>query len=392
MKALFTTSKMLVEKTDTAFVRYLHDKIQWDARLVAILGARGVGKTTMLLQHIKMYDNLDESLYVMADDFYFSQHRLFDLAMSFYRQGGKRLYIDEIHKYKGWSNEIKNIYDMIPDLKVVYTGSSILDLEKGGADLSRRKLEYKLTGLSFREYINISKGWNLPAYTFDEILHGDVKFPLDKARPVALFDRYLHDGYYPFFKEKNYAMRLNGVIKQMVEFDIPQFADMTVASVQKLKKLLYVLAQSVPFKPNYANLERDLEIRRNTLPQYMAYLEKAGIISVLPAKAQGIKMLQKIEKVYLNNPNIAYSLSDQEPNIGSIRECIFFAWLQTMHHITASEASDFEVDGYTFEVGGHNKGKGQIESVPEGKGFVVKDDEEYAYRNEIPLWMFGFVY
>ena len=164
MKALFTTSKMLVEKTDTAFVRYLHDKIQWDARLVAILGARGVGKTTMLLQHIKMYDNLDESLYVMADDFYFSQHRLFDLAMSFYRQGGKRLYIDEIHKYKGWSNEIKNIYDMIPDLKVVYTGSSILDLEKGGADLSRRKLEYKLTGLSFREYINISKGWNLPAY------------------------------------------------------------------------------------------------------------------------------------------------------------------------------------------------------------------------------------
>jgi len=392
MQSLFTTHKMLIGRTDTRFVRYLHCQISWDSRLVAILGARGVGKTTMILQHIKLYDNQDESLYVSADDFYFTRHRLFDLALSFYQQGGKRLYIDEIHKYKGWSVEVKNIYDQIPDLQVVYTGSSILELEKGGADLSRRKLEYKLHGLSFREFLNISQGWSLPACTLDEILRGNVLFPLDKARPLQLFRQYLREGYYPFFVESDYSMRLNGVLKQIVEADIPQFADMEVASAKKLKTLMYVLAQSTPFKPNYTHLERDLDIRRNTLPQYMAYLEKAGIINVLRTKASGVKMLEKIEKIYLNNPNIAYALSEQDPNIGNVRECVFLAWMQVSHVITASDVSDFEVSGYTFEVGGRKKGNRQIESVPEGKGFVVKDDIEYAYQNQIPLWMFGFLY
>lgn len=392
METLFATSKMMIEKTSTRFVRYLHDKIQWNARLVALLGSRGVGKTTLVLQHIKLYDNQDESLYVLADDFYFTQHRLYDLALDFYKHGGKRLYIDEIHKYKGWSVEIKNIYDMIPDLHVVYTGSSILELEKGGADLSRRKLEYKLHGLSFREYVNISQGWQLPSYTLEEILQGKVKFPMEKERPLKLFQHYLKEGYYPFFMEDNYALRLNGVIKQIVEFDIPQFADMEVASVQKLKKLLYVLAQSVPFKPNYAKLERDLEIRRNTLPQYMNYLEKAGIINVLRTKAYGIKVLEKIEKIYLSSPNAAYVLSETTPNIGNIRESIFLAWMQVAHFITASKVSDFDVDNYTFEVGGKQKGDQQIESITKGKGFIVKDDTEYVYMNHIPLWMFGFLY
>lgn len=173
---------------------------------------------------------------------------------------------------------------------------------------------------------------------------------------------------------------------------IPQFAEMEVASAQKLKTLMYVLAQSSPFKPNYTNLERDLNIRRNTLPQYMAYLEKAGIINVLRTKANGIKLLEKIEKIYLNNPNIAYALAEQEPNIGNIRECVFLAWMQVSHIVTASDVSDFEISEYTFEVGGRKKGKRQIESVPEGKGFIVKDDIEYAYQNQIPLWMFGFLY
>ena len=392
MQSLFTTHKMLVDRTETRFIRYLHDQISWNSRLVTILGSRGVGKTTMILQHIKLYDNQDESLYFTADDFFFTQHRLFDLALSFYQQGGKRLYIDEIHKYKGWSVEVKNIYDQIPALQVVYTGSSILELEKGGADLSRRKLEYKLHGLSFREFLNISQGWNLPAYTLDEILHGKVSFPLDKARPLLLFRQYLHEGYYPFFVESDYFMRLNGVIKQIVEYDIPQFAEMEVASVQKLKTLLYVLAQSVPFKPNYSNLERNLNIRRNTLPQYMAYLEKAGIINVLRTKANGIKLLGKIEKIYLNNPNIAYILAEQEPNIGTIRECIFLAWTQVAYLVTASDIFDFEISGYTFEVGGRKKGTRQIASVFEGQGFIVKDDIEYSYQNQIPLWMFGFLY
>jgi len=351
-----------------------------------------VGKTTLMLQHIRQYEELKTTLYVLADDFYFSTHRLEDLAHQFMLQGGKRLYIDEIHKYKGWSTEIKNIYDKMPELKVVYSGSSILELEKGGADLSRRKVEYYMHGLSFREYVNISQGWNLPSYTLEDIIAGKVSFPIDKQRPLALFNQYMQQGYFPFFKEGNYHQRLSGVIKQIVEDDIPRFAEMDIASVQKLKKLLYILAQSVPFKPNYTKLERDLGISRNTLPKYLLLLEKAGLIRVLREKAQGIKLLEKIEKLYLQNPNQAYILSETTPNIGTMRETIFFAWAQVGNFVSSSKESDFEVDGLIFEVGGHNKSQKQLAGVASGKGFVVKDDIEYLYGNNIPLWMFGFLY
>lgn len=390
MQELYQTYRQLLALTPTSFVRYLHDQIAWESRLIAILGSRGVGKSTLLLQHIKLHDNVEESLYVTADDFYFSQHRLFDLASEFYAHGGKHLYIDEIHKYKGWSLEIKNIYDKLSGLSVVYSGSSILDLEKGGADLSRRKLEYILHGLSFREYLNISRQWSLPAYSLDQILKGEVQFPYEEERPLKLFKEYLQSGYFPFFKEPQYGLRLSGILKQIVEVDIPTFADMNIASVQKLKKLLYILAQSVPFKPNYTKLERDLEISRNTLPNYMLYLEKAGLINLLREKATGMKVLEKIEKVYLNNPNIAYALGAVQPEIGNLRETIFFSWMRIAHIVTASRISDFEIEGKTFELGGHGKGQQQIKEA--AHGYVVKDDTEYAFENQIPLWMFGFVY
>ena len=392
METLIATSRELVNRVDTNYIRDFHNQINWNSRLVAILGSRGVGKTTLMLQHIKLHDDASKSLYVVADDFYFTTHRIEDFARSFMLQGGKNLYIDEIHKYKGWSTEIKNIYDKMPDLKVTYSGSSILELEKGGADLSRRKVEYTLPGLSFREYVNISKGWNLPAYTLQEIIAGKVDFPTEKARPLQLFTEYLRYGYYPFFKEGDYGMRLKSVIKQIVEEDIPKFADMEIASVQKLKKLLYMLAQSVPFKPNYSKLERDLGISRNALPKYLLYLEKAGLIAILREKAKGIKILEKMEKVYLQNPNQAYVLSEDLPNIGNIRETIFMTWMQTGHFISSSAVSDFEVDGLTFEIGGKKKGKKQIAEIPQGQGFIVKDDTEYVYQNAIPLWMFGFIY
>ena len=378
METLIATSRELVNRVDTNYIRDFHNQINWNSRLVAILGSRGVGKTTLMLQHIKLHDDASKSLYVVADDFYFTTHRIEDFARSFMLQGGKNLYIDEIHKYKGWSTEIKNIYDKMPDLKVTYSGSSILELEKGGADLSRRKVEYTLPGLSFREYVNISKGWNLPAYTLQEIIAGKVDFPTEKARPLQLFTEYLRYGYYPFFKEDDYGMRLKGVIKQIVEEDIPKFADMEIASVQKLKKLLYMLAQSVPFKPNYSKLERDLGISRNALPKYLLYLEKAGLIAILREKAKGIKILEKMEKVYLQNPNQAYVLSEDLPNIGNIRETIFMTWMQTGHFISSSAVSDFEVDGLTFEIGGKKKGKKQIAEIPQGQGFIVKDDTEYV--------------
>ena len=392
MKALFMTSDRMLSQVDMRFVRYLHEQINWEARLIAILGTRGVGKTTLVLQHIRLTHKPQEALYVLADDFYFAEHRLFDLALQFYQQGGKYLYIDEIHKYKGWSVELKNIYDQLPQLNVVYTGSSILDLERGGADLSRRKLSYTLYGMSFREYVNMSQGLSLPAYPLQEILDGRVEFPMKDLRPLQLFRQYMQSGYYPFYAEPGYRERLNGILKQMIEVDIPMYAEMNIASVQKLKKLLYVLAQSVPFKPNYQKLERDLGISRNTLPQYMLYLEKAGLINVLREKAKGIKVLEKVDKVYLNNPNTAEALSEAEaePDTGNMRETMFLSWMRVGHFVTASPVSDFEVDGITFEVGGRRKDKRQIEGLE--RAYIVKDDVEFVYRNEIPLWHFGFVY
>jgi hypothetical protein len=392
MNNLIETYKLLIDRINVDFVRYLHDKINWNNRLVAILGARGVGKTTLILQHIKMYNDIETSLYVTADDFYFTTHRLFDLAKEFYQNGGKKLYIDEIHKYNGWSVEIKNIYDLLPDLQIVYTGSSILDLEQGGADLSRRKVEYHLTGLSFREYLNLTLHLNLPSYSLEEIVDGKVKFPYSEYRPLVYFKEYLKSGYYPFFLESDdYAIRLKSVLKQVVEFDVPTFAKMNVSSSAKLKKLLYVIAQSVPFKPNFSVLERELGISRNALPDYFMYLEKAQLITMVREKASGIKILEKIDKIYLNNPNLSYALSDGDPNIGTIRENIFIQFIQSVYPIVSSTTqADFEVNGYTFEVGGKNKTSHQIKDIK--NAYIAKDDIEYASMREIPLWMFGFIY
>jgi len=231
---------------------------------------------------------------------------------------------------------------------------------------------------------------SLPSYTLQEVLEGKVQFPMKTLRPLQLFAQYMQAGYFPFFTEPGYSERLNGILKQVIETDIPMYAEMNVSSVQKLKKLLYSLAQSVPFKPNYQKLERDLGISRNTLPQYMLYLEKAGLINVLPEKAHGIKNLEKVDKIYLSNPNFSMSLSDTEPNIGNLRETIFLAWLKVVNRVTSSPVSDFEIDNMTFEVGGKRKGKKQIEGLPDA--YIVKDDVEYKYRNEIPLWHFGFLY
>lgn len=390
METLYRTYKMLLTNTSTDFIRYLHDKIEWDSRLIAILGARGVGKTTMLLQHIKLYDSIDETLFVTADDLYFAEHKIFDLAMEFYQHGGKKLYIDEIHKYNGWSREIKNIYDLIPGLQVVYTGSSILDLETGEADLSRRKLEYRMAGLSFREYIAISCGYQLPVCSFEDILKHKIEFPYEQIRPLQLFREYLQQGYYPFFKEKGYYVRLRSIINQTLENDIPIFAKMNVTTAQKLKRLLYIIAQSVPFKPNFSKLATLLDINRNTISELMFYLEKAEIINQLRCDTEGVRLLGKVDKVYLNNTNLAYALSDSTPDIGNVRETVFFSMMRATQPITTSSISDFMISKYTFEIGGKNKSQKQIKEVE--NAYIVKDDIEFGMQNIIPLWTFGFTY
>lgn len=390
MQNLVRTFHILLENTPMQFFRSFHENINWDNRLIGLLGPKGVGKSTLLLQHIQKAHSTEEALYVQADDFYFTTHRLFDLAYDFFAQGGKFLFIDEIHKYKNWSFEIKQIYDQLPLLHLVYSGSSLLDLEKGGADLSRRTREYKMPGLSFREYLNLSLGWNLKPATLEDVLAGKVDFPYGEYRPLKYFKIYMKSGYYPFFNEPDYLPKLKRVIMTSVEEDIPRYAEMSIASREQLKKLMYVLAQSVPYKPNYSELERDLGIPRNTLPDYVAYLEKAQLLSALREGLSGNGIMRKIEKIYLDNPNMAYALTDAEPDIGNLRETIFIAWLKNLYPLTASPISDFEADGRTFELSGKKKGKKQIAAAKEG--YVVKDDIEYAYENIIPLWMFGFLY
>lgn len=390
MEKLYEKFRLKLEETPTDYVRHIHDKIEWDDPLVSIIGARGVGKSTLVLQHIKLHGEMGTSLYVSADDLWFTNHSIVELAEEFYKNGGKTLYIDEIHKYKNWSTEIKNIYDTYSRLKVVYTGSSILDFQKGGADLSRRRLEYTMPGLSFREYLKLSRGLEIPIHTLEQILSNHIEFPTKEYRPIALFKEYLKEGYYPYFQSKGYYLRLLSVINRVVEDDIPKFAELSPATAEKLKKLLYIIAQSVPFKPNYSKLGRDLDTHRNSVSDLVIWLDKAELINILRDDTHGISALGKVDKIYLNNPNLSYALSDTTPDMGNIRETIFLAMLKVTHIVTSSSVSDFKTGNYTFEVGGKNKRQKQIQGME--NAYIVKDDIEYGYQNIIPLWAFGLLY
>lgn len=379
-----------LDNTSTTFVRYPQNSIRWDARLNAILGARGVGKTTLMFQHIKLAGQRDMSMVVFADDIFFSRHTLLDMADTFYKNGGKYLYIDEVHKYNNWSTEIKNIYDQIPGLNIVYTGSSILDLEKGGADLSRRQLKNYMYGMSFREWLQMVKNIEVPQLTLEQILADNIVFPYDKHRPLPLFKEYLECGYYPFGRDINFIERINAVVDQTLETDIPQFAGLSVGVMRKIKQLMQIISQITPFKPNYSDLARDLTVNRNDLKEYLFYLEKSGLIQNLSASDHGLNLLAKVEKVYLDNTNLMFALCGGLPDTGNLRETFFFNQMKVRHSVYSSEVADFLVDGHTFEVGGRKKGKKQIAGQVDA--YVVKDDIEYADGNVIPLWAFGLNY
>ena len=388
MENLYELFYAKLDETPTSFLRYLHDRINWNNRMIAILGERGVGKTTLILQKIKQ-DGIEHTLYFGADNVYFAQHSLFDTANEFYRKGGQRLYIDEIHKYPSWSTELKMIYDYCPQLQVVITGSSILDLYKGIADLSRRIISYTLVGLSFREFLAMTKGIDLPPVTFEEILRHKVTFPTGE-RPLALFDDYLKTGYYPFWNETDYATRLNNVINQTIENDIPTYAKMNIATSRKLKQLLFIISQSVPFKPNYTEIGAAMECDRGTVADLAYYMDKARLTMSLRHQDDGMKNYGKPEKLYLGNTNLIYALSEGKPEVGNLRETFFLSQMQVNQEVFASKDADFLINGKTFEVGGKNKNKKQIAEVKDA--FVVKDDIEYGYENTIPLWHFGMGY
>lgn len=389
MERLYEFFNRKLKSTPTDFLRYKYERIKWDGRAFGIVGPRGVGKSTMILQHIKLNLNTSDTLYVSADHIYFSEHSLVDLADYFVKMGGKHLFIDEIHKYEGWSREIKQIYDSYEDLQIVISGSSILDIYKGMADLSRRLPICEMQGLSFREYLNLFHGINAPVCSLDEILNHKAVLP-DVKHPLPLFKDYLRRGYYPFGRDEEFEMELLQVINQTMEVDIPTHLQANISLGKKLKSLLMVVAKSVPFKPVMQRLAEATGISRNDIPNYLVYVERAGMITQLRNSTGGIRGLGKVEKLYLDNTNLIYALSPEHADIGNVRETFFMNQMRVMNDVTSSSISDFEINGKTFEIGGKKKGQKQIENAEEG--YIVKDDIESGYANVIPLWAFGLNY
>ena len=388
MERLQATFDKLLRETTSTFHRYIYDRIDWNTRIVGLLGPRGVGKTTMVLQYIKENLPRKESLYVVAEDLYFANHTLVDLADAFARTGGKNLIIDEIHKYKGWSRELKLIYDYHSELHVFFTGSSILDIYKGVSDLSRRVLTYEMQGLSYREYLSLFHQIELPVYSLQQILNQEVELP-QGFLPLQHFSDYLQRGHYPF-RDNNFERYIMNVVNTTLEVDIAQYADLTPATIRKLKRLLAIIAQAAPFKPNFTQIGGQLEVSRNNIADLCAWLEKAGLIGQLRDSTGGIQGLGKVDKVYLDNATLIYVLGNKNTEIGTIRETFFYNQMRVMTDVISSRISDFEIDGKTFEVGGKKKKQKQIQNAEQG--YVVKDDIETGYGNIIPLWQFGLTY
>jgi predicted AAA+ superfamily ATPase len=389
MERLNAQFQALLNRTETKQLRYLHHRINWNNRLIALLGGRGVGKTTLLLQHIKLNCDKLYTLYLSADDFYFATNSLFELAHQFHINGGNQLFIDEIHKYPNWSQEIKMMYDNLPQLKIVVTGSSVLDIYKGTDDLSRRVIRYELQGLSFREYLNLTLGQNIQAYTLSEILEHQVELN-DVEFPLMHFKNYLREGYYPFWREPDYHERLTNVLNMTIETDIPMYARMNVSTALKMKLLLSIIARSVPFKPNFSKISELIGVHRNQIVEFLHYFEKAGIIQQIRERSGGIRQLGKVEKIYLDNPNLMYAIGSNATDTGNLRETFFLNQMSLEHVVYSHSAGDFQIEDFVFEVGGRTKTKKQIAN--ESNAYLVKDDIEYGYMNTLPLWHFGMTY
>lgn len=397
MDSLFATHNRILDKLQDRFTRSLEAEINWNAQLIALQGARGVGKTTLFLKYIKKhYKDNPKALYVSLDNLYFSSNTLLDFAADFYKQGGRYLFIDEVHKYQNWSRELKNIYDSFPDLRVAFTSSSILEILKGNADLSRRVVIYDLKGLSFREYINISTGKQLESYSLKDIVTDHVAIAgkiTKEVQPFVHWKNYLAFGHYPFYLEGNdmYNQRLMNVINITLDTDLVQCRNVEYSYINKLKKLLYMVAVSPPMQPNVAKLSQTIEASRATITQYFDYLRDARLVNLLKSDKKGYAHLAKPEKVYLHNTNLSYSIAPEAINPGNMRETFFFNQVGAFHKLTHTDKADFLVDGkYIFEIGGKNKTDYQIGKAK--NSFIASDDIETGFGNKIPLWLFGFLY
>lgn len=388
-ESLYAYMRLQLELTCSDFHRYLYNDVNWNARMIAITGARGVGKSTMVLQYLKTQISDCKVLYISADHTFFTTHTLVEVADDFSKEAGSLLVIDEVHKYPDWSRELKQIYDTHPDMKVIFTGSSVLDIIDGVADLSRRVLHYTMYGLSFREYLGLFHHISVPKYSLEEILDGKAHIE-GMLHPLPAFREYLSEGYYPFAIEGDFPLRMQNVITKTIESDIAQYAGLRATTAKKLKKMLAVISGLAPYKPNADNLALEIGISRNSVQDYLSLLERAQLIGQLRDDTGGIRGLGKVEKVYIDNPSLMRILSGGKTDVGNMRETFFYNQMRVKNDVISSRQSDFKIEKYTFEVGGRKKGKKQIEDIPDS--FIVKDDIEFAQGNIIPLWAFGLNY
>lgn len=395
METLLRKSQQKIQSISLTFKRYLYDTINFNNRQICILGSRGTGKTTLLLQ-IAAFQKHKSTLYVALDDLFFTENSLYLLAENFEKNGGERLLLDEVHKYPNWSRELKLIYDDFPRLQVIFTSSSILDVYRGESDLSRRVITYTLKIMSFREYMQFHHNIQLPKITFDNLITSHESISLDlanKIKPLKYFNQYKRHGAYPFYKgdETEYYQQIQQIINLILEIDLPAVKPIEYTNIAKLKRLLYVLAVNVPFTPNVSRLSEKIGLPRNTLVQAFHLLNRAELIYILYKQSKSISLLNKPDKIWLNNTNLSYAISNGVPNEGSLRESFFISQLHDLYNISIAEKGDFVVDNtYIFEVGGKNKSQKQIKGLK--NAYLVKDDVETGVLNNIPLWLFGLLY
>jgi predicted AAA+ superfamily ATPase len=397
MQSLISISDRLVQSVNCTFIRYLYDNIAWNNRLTGIVGAKGTGKTTLMLQYIKQtFSNPNKALYASLDNIWFVRHSLSELADMFYSYGGTHLFLDEVHRYADWAVEIKNIYDSYPAIHIVFTGSSMLEIFQSSIDFSRRAVVYELKGLSFREFLKFDEKIDLPVFPLDEILKnhrtvaGDI---VSQIKILPPFKHYLEYGYYPYYKEDvtTYPVRVARSVNKTFDEDLPAIEPVEYATIAKLRKLLAVIAEMVPFQPNIASLSSNVEINRSTLVKYLYLLDRAGLINCVSSDRMSLEKLSKPDKIYLENTNIISALAVGNQNTGNVRETFFANQLRTKHTVNTATNGDFTIDRkFVFEVGGRNKSNSQIKGIE--NSYIAADDMETGFANKIPLWLFGFLY
>lgn len=393
---VITTYHRIMSKVTLEHVRYLYDEINWEARLIAIKGPRGTGKTTLMLQRIKKaFANIDDALYISLDSLYFKTNTLTDIVDYAYTHGIMHIFIDEIHRYDDWGTELKYIYDSYPDLYIIYSGSSLLKIDNSTADLSRRQTVYNLEGLSFREFLAFEKVIDIPPISIEDLLkkHTDIALKItSELKILPLFEKYVKCGYYPFYKEakKDYLSRLSQAVSVIIDIDLPATENISYATMNKTKKLLMVIAQRCPFVPNISQLFIELDIARDLGMKMLYALERAKLINLLTDEIKSYKHLTKPQKIFLNNTNLSYALAERI-DIGNQRETFFLNQTSISHSVLMPQKGDFFIDGkYLFEVGGKNKTFDQIADV--ANSFLAIDGIETGHKNRIPLWMFGLMY